>query len=104
MPVRQLRPTRHPNHSALVQHLAREWAQPVPGAVEPVILEEFDNSGDLAHVYVVWAEFEPVDRAERGEIIMEAADQRYGRPNTASVTLVMGLTPAEADATNIAWR
>lgn len=104
MPVRQLRPARTPDHQALATRLAEEWRQPDPSASEPVILEEFNNAGDLAHVYVVWTAWGHVDRAERGEIIMEAADDRYGRPNTTSVTIAMGLTPDEADRLRINWR
>ena len=78
MPVRQFRPTRSPDHATLVQQLSSEWRQPDPAATEPVIIEEFDNGGGLIHAYVVWSAWGHIDRAERGEIVMEAAEAKYG--------------------------
>jgi hypothetical protein len=104
MPVRQLRSARSPDHQALTTRLVQEWRQPDPNAPEPVILEEFDNGGALVHVYVVWSAWAHVDRAARGEIIMDAAEARYGHDDTAGVTIAMGLIPDEADKLNISWR
>ena len=104
MPVRQLRPRQSPNHQALVSSLVDEWKQQDSQAAEPVILEEFNNAGDLIHVYVVWDVWRDMDRTERGEIIMEAAEQRYGHPDVDYVTIAMGLTPREADQMDIDWR
>jgi hypothetical protein len=104
MPVRQLRPQQSQDHQTLVQRLSAEWRQPNPAATEPVILEEFDNGGGLVHVYVVWDAWQSVDRAERGEIIMEAASLRYGQEDISNVTIAMGLTQSEADRMGIAWR
>ena len=104
MPVRQLRNRQSRDHQTLVQQLITEWRNPQLTAAEPVILEEFNNAGALAHVYVVWSAWEDVDRAERGEIIMEAAEARFGSADIEEITIAMGLTPAEADRLNLAWR
>lgn len=45
-----------------------------------------------------------MDRAERGEVIMEAAETRYGRDELNFLTVAMGLTPDEADQWEIDWR
>jgi hypothetical protein len=104
MPVRQYQPRRSQDHQQLVDRLTAEWRQPNPTAAEPVIIEEFNSNGDLAHVYVVWSDWRHIDRAERGQIIMEAADARHGATNTFNVTIAMGLTPDEADAMQLSWR
>lgn len=104
MPVRQLRPPKSADHESLVQALAAEWRQPDPDAKEPVILEEFDNGGNLLHVYVVWSRWEDMDRLQRGEIIMDAVEARYGQSDALNVTIALGLTPHEADQMNLAWK
>jgi hypothetical protein len=75
MPVRQYRQQRSQDHQALSQRLASEWQQPNTVADQPAILEEFNNSGDLMHLHVVWNDWAHLDRVERGEIIMEAAEK-----------------------------
>ncbi len=104
MPVRQLRPQRSSNYQTLVQQLADEWKTPNTAVAEPAILEEFNNAGDLAHVYVVWSQLEFIDRVERGEIIMDAAEAKYGKSKVGSITIAMGLTPAEAQQMGIQWQ
>jgi hypothetical protein len=104
MPVRQLRPRRSADHKRLAELLANEWRQADSTLSEPVILEEFNNAGDLIHVYVVWSAWAHLDRAERGEIITDAAEQRYDPTDLASLSVAMGLTPVEADQANISWK
>lgn len=56
MPVRQFRPRQSRGHHDLVERLLAEWRTPNPQAAEPMIIERFDNGGNLNHVYVVWSD------------------------------------------------
>ena len=104
MPVRSFNAVRPVEWGQLVDRLAREWATPEPGAAEPVILEERNSQGDLVHVYVVWGEWAHLDRTERGEIIMDAAERVMSQSDVVKITIAMGLTPDEADRFSIKWR
>ncbi|MCY2951655.1 MAG: hypothetical protein NTU53_06715 [Planctomycetota bacterium] len=95
MPVRQINPTRSSDHQALVRDLVAEWTKP-SGSPEPVILEELDQKRKLAHVYVVWTKWSDIDRVERSEIIMDAAEKRLSAQDVLNITIAMGLTPDEA--------
>lgn len=104
MPVRQLRPRQSPNHQKLLQQIIAEWQNPNSSSSQPVILEEFDSSGLLVPGFVVWDEWLHIDRVERGEIVMEAAEKKYGNAASGSVTVAMGLTATEADQMGIDWQ
>src|SRR5436190_8413805 len=95
MPVRRLEPNVTPEHSTLVDQLAREWNSPADNASEPLILEEFDRSNALTHVYVVWSRWSGIERAERSEIIMDAAQKHLGT-EALDITVAMGLELDEA--------
>lgn len=97
MPVYDISPGRAAEHDVLVDRLASEWASGNSGNAEPVILLERDrkNSRPL-HVYVIWSQWEDLDRTERSEIIMEAADKHLQEEDVLSITIAMGLTPDEA--------
>jgi hypothetical protein len=80
----------------MVDQLSREWTSPAGNLSEPLILEEFDRANALRHVYVVWSRWRGVDRAERSEIIMDAAEKRFGPSKALDITVAMGLEPDEA--------
>lgn len=105
MPVKQLRQNRSADYGTLVQELAAEWkaSASAPGSrqPEPVILLETDRAGHPVHVYVVWSKWEHVDRVERSEIIMDAAEAALAPSATANITIAMGLTQAEAQQMGI---
>ena len=96
MPLRQILPGRSQEHAALVGELLAEWNNPTSGSAEPIIVEEKDRSQRLIHVYVVWSKWSHIDRVERSEIIMEAAERRLSQPDLLNITIAMGLTPDEA--------
>jgi hypothetical protein len=96
MPVRRFEPNVSSEHATLVDQLAREWTSPAVNATEPLILEEFDRTSRLSRVYVVWSQWSGIDRAERSEIIMDAAEKTLGPSKALDITVAMGLEPAEA--------
>ncbi len=96
MPVRDFVPEYSDAHKALVRQLAAEWTMPNGGASEPIINIERDHSGLPAHVYVVWSQWSLIERIERSEIIMEAANFALQPSEVINITLAMGLTPEEA--------
>jgi hypothetical protein len=44
----------------------------------------------------VWSRWSGIDRAERSEIIMDAAEKTLGPSKALDITVAMGLEPAEA--------
>jgi hypothetical protein len=96
MPVRQIAPARSSEHHTLVDELAAEWGAAQSANAEPVILEERERGGRLVHVYVVWSKWRHMDRVERSEIIMEAAEKHLPQDQVLNVSIAMGLTPDEA--------
>ena len=96
MPVRRFEPDVSSEHAALVDQLVREWQSPADNVAEPLILEEFDRRNLLTRVYVVWSRWGSIDRAERSEIIMDAAEKRFGPSKALDITAAMGLEPHEA--------
>ena len=73
-------------------------------AAEPVILEEVNPRGGAIHVYVVWSVWPNFPREQRGEIIMDAAEEVKPKDELLRITVAMGLTPDEADRFGINWR
>ncbi len=96
MPVKPFVQSRSSDYQELVDELYCEWKNPNPAAAEPVILEEVGPDQNLAHVYVVWGKWSHIDRIERGEIIMEAAQKKLLPRDLLGITIAMGLTPQEA--------
>lgn len=88
----------------LVDRLAAEWRNPTPNAPEPVILEEANSQGEIVHVYVVWSDWSQLDRVQRGEVIMDAAEKVKPLADVSKITIAMGLTPEEADRFGVKWR
>lgn len=84
----------------LQERLEAEWGDPDPQGAEPIIIEESTRQGPApVHLYVVWQEWDDLSPLERSRIILKAYEHHLGPANAAlvtDVTLVMGLTPAEA--------
>ncbi len=104
MPVRRYSVAQSPDVSRLVNQLVAEWRSPNSAAAEPVILEERDRHGQVVHVYVVWSDWAHLNREQRGEVIMDAAEQVKPKDEVLNITIAMGLTPDEADRFQIKWR
>src|SRR5438046_1678480 len=104
MPVRPYKPTRPVDMQQLIDRLAAEWQNPNPSAAEPVILEEDNGRGDVIHIYVVWSDWAHLDREQRGEVIMDAAERVKPLADVLKITISMGLTPDEADRFKLKWR
>lgn len=104
MPVKPFSKRQPPEYATLVEELATEWKSPNSAAEEPVILEEKERAGKLVHIYVIWSKWSHLELLVRSEIIMDAAEKRFGREDLLNITYAMGLTPAEADASHISWR
>jgi hypothetical protein len=96
MPVYEMKPGRSAEHGELVDALASELTNPNSGNTEPVILLERDKQKRPLHVYVIWKQWRDVDRAERGEIIMDAAERHFSQDDVLNISIAMGLTPDEA--------
>jgi hypothetical protein len=104
MPVRPLKPRKpDPSEQVLMQRLIDEWKSVNTGATQPIILEEGFNTSQPRHVYVIWDDWNNLDRVRRSEIIMDALEQVYGSDEALNVTIAMGLTPAEANLLGIQW-
>jgi len=103
MPVRNYTP-KHPPQGKLIDQLVKEWRSQNSKAKEPVILEEPNRKGEIEHIYVVWSDWAHLDRAARGEIIMDAAEKVKKLPDVMKITIAMGLTPDEADRYGLDWR
>jgi hypothetical protein len=104
MPVKKYSPKVSANQTHLISQLTKEWRSVNSKAKEPVILEESDHKGNVVRVYVIWSEWSDLDRATRGEIIMDAAEKVKKLKDLLKITVAMGLTPEEADRFGIAWR
>ena len=103
MPVKQFIQERSETHDQLVGDLLREWKCPNQGNTEPVILEETGQDGKLAHIYVVWSRWAHLDRIERSEIVMEAAERKMPPHRVMDISIAMGLTPDEAKRMRIKY-
>jgi hypothetical protein len=104
MPVKPFGASRPVAWTQLASRLAQEWKSPNPSAPEPVILEDRNAQQDVVHVYVVWSDWSHLDRAQRGEIIMDAAEKVMPLSQVLKIAIAMGLTPDEADRFGIKWR
>jgi hypothetical protein len=96
MPVKAFQQVRSVEHHQLVDELYAEWTRPSPDAVEPVILEEAGRNKKLVHLYVIWSKWAHIDRIERSEIIIEAAEKKLPQNEWLEISIAMGLTPEEA--------
>jgi hypothetical protein len=103
MPVKQLRIERSADYSDMVASLAAEWAHPVAAHTEPVVVEQRDRAGKLSHVYVIWSLWNDVERTQRSEIIMDAAERCFSEDEVLNITIAMGLTAKEAAAMGIVY-
>jgi hypothetical protein len=106
VPVREFKTqaARSTDYGRLVKRLATEWHNRKSTGTEPVILEEKNKKGDVVHVYVIWSDWEELDREQRGDVIMDAAERVLKLPALLNITIAMGLTPDEADRFKLKWR
>jgi hypothetical protein len=91
MPLHDLVFNYSDEHATLVEELAEEWRHPRADDSEPKIFVERTPQGKPHHVYVVWSKWANVDRVERSEIIMDAAERVHGQHDAAEITIAMGL-------------
>jgi hypothetical protein len=96
MPVREISPGRSSEHLVLVNELAAEWKHPDASQGEPDIFIERAKPSRPGKVYVIWSKWADVDRIERSEIIMEAAELALPRSQVLDIAIAMGLTRDEA--------
>lgn len=105
MPVKKLvRSGPSPTAQALLDRLVAEWQRPVPGAQQPIIIEEASGQGQPVHLYVVWDDWASLGSIERSEVVMDAYEQVHGRRDATNVTVAMGLTPVEAERLGIRYQ
>lgn len=96
MPVRELSPGRSSEHYVLVDELATEWRQRDTANAEPAIFIDRGRPPEPTKVYVLWSKWADMDRIERSEIIMEAAEKVLPRDEILDIAIAMGLTRDEA--------
>ncbi len=61
------------------------------------MIEESPLRGERPnHLYVVWSKWGDLTPIERSKLMLQAYERYRSRDLAASVTLAMGLTPAEA--------
>lgn len=104
MPVaHRVQPKTLANAEILLERLLAEWRNPQEDAHAPLIIEEAPSAhADVNHLYVIWEDWADVTPFERSKVILQACKQYRGRDFASSITLAMGLTPAEADRLGIA--
>jgi hypothetical protein len=93
MPLIQKKPQPDsPRFKTLVTKLADELTSETPKG--PVIIEEEQRTGSI-DVTVIWDRWKDLPTEERGRIIVDAYRRRR-RELLAKITMVLGLTKAEA--------
>jgi hypothetical protein len=97
-------PTVSADRGRLVHALAAEWRTPTSDPAAPTILEQPQTVGGALHVYAVWDAWASVDRAERHEILMDAAETVKPLDELMRITQAWALLPDEADRLNLPWR
>ena len=103
MPVREMAPERSAEHRTLVDELSLEWKTSQSQSGEPLILVERDQKGRPARVHVVWSKWQSIDRGERSEIIVEAAENALSQDDAMNISIAMGMTPDEAKAWGVKY-
>jgi hypothetical protein len=89
---------------ALKMELLQEWNNPTDDDSKPIILEEGIPSGSVIRIYVIWDKWDGIDRTLRGEVIMDAMEERYVHEYVHRTTLALGLTKDEADRLRIKYK
>lgn len=103
MPIRHLSKLgEQKDRLELARQLLEEWVHPNPAAEEPIIVSEGGAEDAPQHIYVVWQAWQDMDQVERSEIIMDAAEEKYGTDAAIRITVAMGLTREEARRMNMA--
>jgi hypothetical protein len=83
----------------LVEELKKEGVSSSPQT--PTLYEEAQTYGDSLHVTVIWSRWAGVPEEERGAIILDAYRQAGEEDSYRRITMVLGLTPEEAERLNI---
>jgi hypothetical protein len=104
MPLKPIGPAVSPDHDRLVDALADEWRRPTDAPTAPTILEQSQAVGQTSHVYVVWDAWASVPRAERQEIVMDAAERVKSLEDLMRITQAWALLPHEAHGLHLSWR
>ena len=103
MALRHIIPARldEATKAELVDALAVEIGRPddeaAPQSAPVVYVEDGDPPDKYRHWFAVWDRFEGVDREERCHILMQSIRQSLGDAEALKATMVLGLTPTEAE-------
>jgi len=65
-------------------------------AAQPYVIRERGGIPEYVHYYVIWRDFDGVDRETRSKIILDAVYDEFGAEHGLRTTVAMGLTPPEA--------
>ncbi len=87
----------------LQRRIAEEWRNPNSPAAEPIILEDKGGAPNTLHVYVILNDWHGLKQADRSDVILDAFEDAFGGTRKEYITLVMGLTPVEAERLNIRY-
>ena len=100
---RKIQPRNRKRPEQFVDRLYGEWKQPQDDRNAPLIIEEAPSAlADVNHLYVIWEVWAEMTPFERSKVILQACERHRGRDFASSITLALGLTPAEADRLGIA--
>jgi hypothetical protein len=97
MPVKMLSNVlENEQYSSLVQRLAEEIREPQDKDPEPIIIRDTGWTGGK-RLYVIWSQWAGVDPRVRGDLILEAYTRATDEGMTKNLSVVLGLTPNEAE-------
>ncbi|MCK4659688.1 MAG: hypothetical protein KAV82_09235 [Phycisphaerae bacterium] len=100
--VKAAPPHSHPELvEVLVEELRRNSPEERPGF--PYIREEEQPYGNSLHVTIIWERWRDVLVEERGAIILDAYRQVSEEDDYRRITMVLGLTEAEAQKMKISY-
>lgn len=95
-------PHSHPDLvKVLVEELNKKGVSSTPEV--PTIYEEAQSHGDRLHVTVIWNRWAGIPEEERGAMILDAYEQAGLEDEMRRITLVLGLTPEEAEDLRIEY-
>jgi hypothetical protein len=101
MPVHRRSPTANSGGCGeILQDLIKELKNPRPRG-QPIIVEDRTPETNSIRVHVIWDRWGQCDRTRRAGIVLAAYEEVFGAETRGQVTLVLGLTVAEAIATGL---
>jgi hypothetical protein len=89
-----------PLYPELVEKLALEITKESVkdfSSEDEILIREERTPYDTYHITVGWDAWENIEKDVRGRIILDAYEQALGETESNKVTLVLGLTKAEAN-------